>query len=93
MHTSKIIDYISFNDNRLNGSFYFAINGNVESTYGNGYTKMIPAGNNNNLGRGKIIAHMNTTFGEYDLVFTLESYADFVVTKIKNFEPKWLASK
>ena len=69
-------------------TFKFNLNNNDTSGQGYGYTKMVPAGNNSNLGRAKVIAHMNSSFAEYDLEFTLESYADFLIVKIKNFRPK-----
>ena len=49
---------------------------------------MIPPGNNSNLGSAKVIAHMNTGFGDYDLEFTLQSYADFLTVNVKNFRPR-----
>ena len=49
---------------------------------------MVPSGNNTNLGRAKVVAHMNSTFAEYDLEFVLESYSDFVTVKVKNFNAK-----
>ncbi|MBN2422193.1 hypothetical protein JXB41_03115 [Candidatus Woesearchaeota archaeon] len=88
INTSGLIDSISFNDNELNGTFFFSINGIEDSSYGKGYTELVPSGNNTNLGRAKVIAHINSSFAEYDLEFILESYADFLITKVKNFEPK-----
>ncbi|MBU0757736.1 MAG: hypothetical protein KKF44_06720 [Nanoarchaeota archaeon] len=87
INTSNLIDRMSFNDNILDGTFSFSINNVPESTIGLGYTMMVPPGNNTNLGRAKIIAHVNSTYAEYDLEFTLESYADFLITKVKNFVP------
>ncbi|MBD3203263.1 hypothetical protein GF327_03145 [Candidatus Woesearchaeota archaeon] len=88
INTSEIIDYISFNNNKLNGTFSFSINNNPDSVVGNGYTRITPEGNNTNLGRAKVVAHINSSFAEYDLEFILESYADFIITRVKNFEPK-----
>lgn len=88
INTSKLINYISFNDDLMNGTFTFSLNGNLSSSTGNGYTVMVPEGNNSNLGRAKVIAHINSSFAEYDLEFVLESYADFVTAKIKNFRAK-----
>jgi len=87
MNTSRLIDYISYNNDKLNGTFFFAINGNASSSVGTGFTRMEPAGNNSNLGRAKVIAFMNTTMGTYELEYTLESYSDFLTVKIKNFVP------
>jgi hypothetical protein len=86
--TSQLIDYVSFNGNKMEGQFRFELNGDNSSTAGIGYTEMIPVGNNTNLGKAKVIAHMNTNSSYYDLVFTLESYADFLTVNVKNFQPK-----
>ncbi|MFH0875055.1 MAG: hypothetical protein V1859_03895 [archaeon] len=88
INTSKLIESINFNGVPLNGNFSFKINGDSLSEKGTGYTKLVPAGNSSNLGRAKVIAHINApTFAEYDLEFTLESYADFISVKVKNFVP------
>ena len=88
-NTSEIIEYIQYNDYQIDGSkFNFNLNNNITSARGTGYTEMVPSGNNTNLGRAKVIAHMNSTFAVYDLEFTLESYSDFVTVKVKNFEHK-----
>ena len=88
-NTSEIIEYIQYNNYQIDGSkFNFNLNNNITSARGTGYTKMVPNGNNTNLGRAKVIAHMNSTFAVYDLEFTLESYSDFVTVRVKNFEPK-----
>ena len=68
--------------------FSFSINDNSSSTEGTGYTKLVPSGNNTNLGRAKVIAHINSTYASYDLELVLESYADFITVKVKNFEKK-----
>jgi len=87
-NTSEIIEYVSYNGNKMEGVFEFSLNNDGGSTKGTGYTKMVPSGNNTNLGRAKVIAHMNSTFAEYDIEFVLESYADFLTVRIKNFEAK-----
>jgi hypothetical protein len=83
--TSSLINYISYKNNTLPGTFSFTLNDNATSAYGTGYTKLIPAGNNTNIGSAKVIAHINSDYAEYDLEITLDSYADFITTKIKNF--------
>jgi hypothetical protein len=88
INTSKLINYIEYDTNKMDGAFNFNINEVEESTIGNGYTIIIPQGNHSNLGRAKVVAHINSSFAEYDLEFTLESYADFLTVKLKNFEPK-----
>ena len=88
INTSKIIDYISYNGVKMNGTFSFSLNNLAGSTFGNGYTELIPGGNRTNLGRAKVVAHINSSFAQYDLEILLESYSDFISTKIKNFEAK-----
>jgi hypothetical protein len=87
-NTSSLIGYVSHNGDRMDGVFTFTLNNEQSSSEGNGYTELVPTGNNTNLGRAKVIAHMNSSFANYDLEFTLESYADFLTVNIKNFEPK-----
>ncbi|MFH2020510.1 MAG: hypothetical protein ABIJ34_03795 [archaeon] len=87
-NTSDLIENISFNGDRMAGKFYLGINNMDTSKNGTGYTKMYPEGNYSHLGSAKIIAHVNSTFAEYDIEFILESYADFLTTKIKNIRLK-----
>jgi hypothetical protein len=88
INTSKLINYIVYDDNIVSGTFSFSINDNSSSSYGNGYTRLVPSGNNTNLGRAKVIAHINSSYASYDLEFVLESYADFLTIDVKNFVKK-----
>jgi len=88
INTSSLINYIQYKNNTIDGTFSFSINDNSSSTEGTGYTKLVPSGNNTNLGRAKVIAHINSTYASYDLELVLESYADFITVKVKNFEKK-----
>lgn len=88
INTSRLINYIEFNGNKTDGTFGFQITDAESSSIGTGYTIMTPAGNSSNIGRAKVIAHINNSLAEYDLEFTLESYTDFMIVKLKNFEPK-----
>lgn len=87
-NTSRIIRYMDYNGNKLAGTFKFDLNEDINSASGNGYTYMYPSGNNSNVGRAKVIAHMNSTFGEYDLEIVMESYSDFLNIRFKNFKVK-----
>jgi len=87
-NTSEIIQNVSYNGNNMDGTFTFDLNNNISSAIGNGYITMQPSGNNSNLGRAKVVAHMNTSFAEYDLEFILESYADFLTVNVKNIDIK-----
>ena len=84
INTTDLIQSVYYDGEKLDGNFSFSINGDSQSTTGTGYTEMIPDGNNTNLGRAKVIAHINSTVFEYDLEFTLESFADFLTVKLKN---------
>ncbi|NTV23000.1 MAG: hypothetical protein HGA85_01320 [Nanoarchaeota archaeon] len=90
MATSALVTKVSYNGAPMpsSGSFNFSINGLSASSVGNGYTELQPSSDSSNLGRAKVVAHMNTTFAYYDLEFILESYSDFVIVRMKNFEPK-----
>jgi hypothetical protein len=87
-NTSDIVQYISYNGDMMTNNFVFSLNSNASSLNGTGYTKMVPSGNNTNLGKAKVIAHMDSEFGTYDMEFILESHADYLKVKIKNFKPK-----
>jgi hypothetical protein len=87
-NTSQIIENISFNGVDMPGTFTFNLNGNMSSAAGVGYIEMLPGGNHTNVGKARIVAHMDTNFSQYDLVFVLNSYADFVAVNIKNVKIK-----
>ena len=86
INTSSLINYIQYKNNTIDGTFSFSINDNSSSAFGTGYTVLVPSGNNTNLGRAKVVAHINSSYASYDLELVLESYADFIAVKVKNFE-------
>ena len=86
--TKDLIQAVYYDGEKLNGTFNFTINDNPSTGTGTGYTKMLPAGNNTNLGRAKVIAHINSSQFEYDLEFVLTSFADFVTVELKNVKDK-----
>lgn len=83
-NTSELIEGIWYNGEKLNGTFSFTINGDVSTETGNGYTIMVPSGNNTNLGKASVVAHINSSEKEYELEFTLESFGDFLSVEIKD---------
>ena len=85
-NVSDVVANISYNGDNMDGDFKFSLNDEPTSMNGTRYIEMIPSGNNSNLGSARIIAHMNSEFANYDLVFTLGSFADFVTVNIKNIE-------
>ena len=86
INTSELIEGVWYNGEKLNGTFTFTINDDDLTKEGNGYTEMFPSGNNTNLGKASVIAHINSTTEEYSLEFTLESFADFLSVEIKDIK-------
>ena len=86
INTNNLIESIWYNGEKLNGTFTFTLNEDSNTETGNGYTIMNPQGNNINLGKASVIAHINSSnnAGEYELEFTLESFADFLSVEIKD---------
>lgn len=88
LNTSGIINNIVFRktDSVIPGNFNFTVGGNSTSSSGNGYTKLDRTGTN--IDAASVTAHINSSPYEYDLVFTLDSQADFVRTELKNIRVK-----
>jgi hypothetical protein len=84
INTSSLLNYIYFKDNdKTDGTFSFVVNESTSSSNGTGYTKLenVESG----ITSGIVRAHINATSFEYDIVFTLESKADFIKASIENF--------
>ncbi|PLW79778.1 hypothetical protein C0585_06125 [Candidatus Woesearchaeota archaeon] len=90
INASLLIQNITYDGVDSNGTFKMFLGDDESTSYGNGYTKLVPEGNNTNLGSSTIIAHINTTLSgsklEYDIHITLNSYSDFLVIETKNIE-------
>ncbi len=86
--TDNLINSISFDTSTISTGFGFAINDDIDSKTGTGYTTLVPSGNNTNLGRASVVTHINSSSAnphyEYDLWLTLESYSDFVIVETRN---------
>jgi hypothetical protein len=84
--TSAILNYIEFKDSdaRTTGVFSFSLNSSSGPV--NGYTDLETVGIG--LTTGSLRVHMNTSSLEYDLVFALESKADFLKVSIENLVTK-----
>lgn len=82
--TRRLLNWIKHENDTLTGNFSFMVNRNENTTTGTGYTTLSEAGHN--LGKASVIVHINSTSAEYDLVLTLESYADFLTVNIDNFK-------
>ena len=73
----KRVTYIKgTTENNVTPSYAFYILPDTGSTLLRGYTIMPRTGSG--LGRADVIAHLNSSNYEYDVVFTLESQADYL---------------
>jgi len=85
---STIIKRTSFlrggNEYNVTPSYSFFVPPDTATTAIKGYTLLPRTGSD--LGKANVIAHVNSTSYEYDLVFTLESQADYLsVEMVKSF--------
>ncbi len=53
-----------------------------ESAYGNGYSELVREGDH--LAKAEALVHVNSTFVEYDVLYTLQSGADYLIVKVLN---------
>jgi len=81
--TTDLIKNITFKDDGItfDPNYNFYVDNNPLSNTGNGYTKLLTKGKD--LGSASLLAHMNSTSKEYELIFTLESQADYVLVKLQ----------
>ncbi|MFH1182624.1 MAG: hypothetical protein V1702_06725 [Candidatus Woesearchaeota archaeon] len=84
--SSALLNYVEFKDTnvRTEGVFSFTLNGTSQPA--TGYTELETLGTG--LTSGIFTTHMNTTSFEYDIVFTLESKADFLKVSVENLITK-----
>ncbi len=88
INTGLLINNVMFRKSGsvISGNFNFTIGGNATTAYGNGYTSLDRTGAN--IDSASVTAHINSSPYEYDLIFTLDSEADFVKTELKNIRVK-----
>lgn len=90
INTSELIQNMMYDSTQSTGEFNIFLNNDPQTGIGNGYTYMIPEGNNTNLGKATIVAHINSSTSsphiEYDLHITLNSYSDFLEIETKNIQ-------
>lgn len=81
--TTDLIKNITFKETgaTFNPNYNFYVDDNTATNTGNGYTKLLTKGRD--LGSASLLAHMNSSSKEYELVFTLESQADYVLVKLQ----------
>lgn len=88
INTSSLINSIKFleSGDETTGTFTFTVNNTASSQQGTGYTSLVDEGDG--LTFGRVIAHINSTNYEYDIELTVDSKADFIRSRIKNFRRK-----
>jgi hypothetical protein len=86
IQANQLLNYVEFKDSdaKTTGEFSFSLNGSSGPI--NGFTTLETVGTG--LTSGIFRAHMNTSSLEYDLIFTLESKADFLKVSIENLVTK-----
>jgi len=85
MNTSKLIKMINLKETNVNvtpSDSLIMLDDYIESSYGFGYSELVKV--DDHLARAEAIVHMSTTFVSYDILYTLQSGADFVMVKIQN---------
>ncbi|MBR9675542.1 hypothetical protein GOV05_00880 [Candidatus Woesearchaeota archaeon] len=90
INASDLITSINYDGVSPPGSFNLYFGNDPSTATGVGYTYMTPSSNNTNVGQASVTAHISSVLGvtplEYDLIITLNSYADFLVLETKNIE-------
>ncbi len=86
INTSEIIYYIQQKDEDkivyINDSSV-VIDNNESSSYGTGYSELSQKGQH--LTKASVIYHVNSSYIDYDLYFTLRANADFLIIEVKNY--------
>lgn len=85
MNTSNLIRIINFKETGANvtpSDSSIILDDYVESSYGTGYSELVRA--DENMAKAEAVVHMNTSYVVYDILYTLQSGADFVIVKIQN---------
>lgn len=85
INTSKLIKILNFKETNANvtpSDSSIILDDYIESSYGNGYSELVKTGDH--LAKAEATVHMNTTYVNYDILYTLQSGADFLTVKIMN---------
>jgi len=85
INTGEVIKILNFKETNINvtpSDTSIILDDYIESSYGTGYSELVKE--DENLAKAEAVVHMNTTFVNYDILFTLQSGADFVIVKIQN---------
>ncbi len=67
-------------EHNVTPSYAFFVPPDTSTSVVNGYTILLREGSD--LGKAQVIAHINSTNYEYDIVFTLESHADYLQVEL-----------
>lgn len=85
INTKNIIKMLNIKESGINVTLTdssVTLDDFADSSSGTGYTELVTPGDN--LSKAEAIVHMNTSTMSYDIVYTLQSGADFLIVKIQN---------
>lgn len=85
INTSTLIKILNFKETDVNVTpidSSIILDYYVESSYGTGYSELVKE--DDHLAKAEAIVHLNTTYINYDILYSLQSGADFVIVKIQN---------
>lgn len=85
INTSEIIKLLSIKESGTNVTVTdssVTLDDFADTVNGTGYTELVNSGDH--LSKAQAVVHMNTTNIVYDIVYTLQSGADFLIVKIQN---------
>ena len=78
----KILNFKETNANVTPASSSIVLDEFADSSYGTGYSELVRTGDF--LTKAEAVFHINATYVYYDVVYTLQSGADFLIVKIQN---------
>jgi len=85
INTSSLIRLMNFKETDTNttpSDSSIILDDYAESASGTGYSELVRE--EDHLVKAEAIVHMNTSFVVYDILYTLQSGADFIIVKIQN---------
>lgn len=91
INTSKLIKIINFklkNFDLIPSDTSIFIDDKEESSYGYGYSEALNL--DRNSAKAEALVHLNTSYANYDILYTLYGGADFLMIKVLNIEYKWV---
>jgi len=85
INTSNIIKILNFKETNANvtpADSSVVLDEFADTSYGTGYSELVRSGDH--LSKAEAVFHINTTYVYYDIVYSLQSGADFLTVKIQN---------